>query len=126
MSYTNHLHRTARFTRIPTGDRWEKHVGKKPPVSDNTYVEIITKTDEGYAISPRMRAERVKEHWPKKKDEDGAVLRWRLADMTVPESRPAQQPLPHLRPAEEIVEPPRPARRRWLSSQRSRSTLGAA
>lgn len=108
MSYSDLRHHEARFTGLPASgeDGWQIHRGKKAPVSDDTYIEVIVRTAQGYAISPRMLAFLHKQGWARPKKQDGAILRWRLADMSKPS---AGAPITVIEPEEN---PARPERKR--------------
>lgn len=75
MAYTDRRHHHARFAKAPKG--FTPHRGKKPPIKGNVFVELLHKTDEGWAIGPRTNAQFIREDdWAALRKAEG---RWRLA-----------------------------------------------
>lgn len=80
-TFTDPRHHEARFGDMPEG--FTPHVGKKgikPPIKGRVYIELVHKTDEGYGISPRIRADFVSEsRWETPPKVSGAIVGWQLA-----------------------------------------------
>lgn len=75
MSYTDLRHHTVRFAQAPDG--FAPHRGKTPPIKGSVHVEFLHRTDEGWAIGPRIRADLISDdRWASLAAAKG---RWRLA-----------------------------------------------
>jgi hypothetical protein len=81
MNYTDLRHHDARFAKAPKG--FTAHRGKTPPVRGEVVIELLHRTDEGWAVGPRTRAKFVTDdQWASLAHAKG---RWRLAP-DVPET----------------------------------------
>lgn len=80
-TYTDDRHREARFGDMP--ESFTAHHGRKgtkPPIKGRVYIELAHKTDEGFGISPRTRADLVPEHkWEVPRKVSGSIWGWQLA-----------------------------------------------
>lgn len=102
--YTDRRHFTARFAKGPSGDGWANHRGSQPPVTGSVYIETAHKTEQGWAIGPRRRADFVREEeWATAKTESGAIHKWRLAPEIAPSAVGAREPPPEIRKALEEI-----------------------
>jgi hypothetical protein len=93
MAYTDSRHHTARFGKLPRG--FTRHRGKDSPIKGEVYVELVHRTDEGFAVSPRLRAKFVHDDsWALPAKEPGSIVAWRLAPEVSEPRKPVFLDLP--------------------------------